>query len=460
MIRRRQRNIVTHDDTPEIGPHPEVERLSNEAELHVADRGIAQEGQQPHGADRVRSGWDPHPDYSAFSDARLGLEQGTVEERIRWAREDGDELLAIYLEDRMRLLQAERARRNGQSNFTSDYRNPLSEVKFEREVNLGDLQAKAVEKGDNAVTFLPVLGQDKFIVKGWSHLLAAYPKTGKTELLVRLMAEWSDERILYFTEEPTGAWNARMQKLPCGYRHVNLFYGLGVTPPDILGRLQGGDETLVVLDTVRNLLGLRDEKDNSEVARALIPFIAAGRNKGQTLIAVHHDRKGGGDHGEGIAGGHAFLGAVDIAIELKREGQEDSARRILRGWGRVFEIPRLIYELRDDVMVPLGSPSQVSLNELKGRFTNAFEDNWQTTKQAIEAIGEPKPSNDQATKALEELAQQSVAERDPPMAEGKKQGKTYRWRRAQNFTSDSVPYRSEVKLGPETSWEDVDERSD
>jgi DNA repair protein RadA/Sms len=202
----------------------------------------------------------------------------------------------------------------------------------------------------------------------------------------------------------------------------------------------------VVLDTVRNLLGLRDEKDNSEVARALIPFIAAGRNKGQTLIAVHHDRKGGSDHGEGIAGGHAFLGAVDIAIEMKREGQEDSARRLLRGWGRVFEIPRLIYELRDDIMVPLGSPGQVSLNELKARFANALEDDWQTTKQAIEGVGEPKPSSDQATKALEELAQESLAERDPPIAEGKKQGKTYRWRRAQNFTSDSTPYRSEVKF--------------
>jgi DNA repair protein RadA/Sms len=211
----------------------------------------------------------------------------------------------------------------------------------------------------------------------------------------------------------------------------------------------------VVLDTVRNLLGLRDEKDNSEVARALIPFIAVGRQKGQTLIAVHHDRKGGGDHGEGIAGGHAFLGAVDIAIELKREGQEDSPRRLLRGWGRVFEIPRLIYELRDGVMVPLGSPGQVSLSELKGRFTNVLEDYWQTTKEAIEAIGESKPSNDQATKALEELTQESVAERDPPIAEGKKQGKTYRWRRAQNFTSDGTSYRSEVKLGAETSWEDL-----
>jgi hypothetical protein len=153
-----------------------------------------------------------------------------------------------------------------------------------------------------------------------------------------------------------------------------------------------------------------------------------------------------------------FLGAVDIAIELKREGQEDSARRLLRGWGRVFEIPRLIYELREGVMVPLGSPGQVSLNELKTRFGNVLGDDWQTTKEAIEVIGEPKPSNDQATKALEELAKEGSAERDPPVDQGKKQGKTYKWRRAQNLTSDEPSYRSEVKSakpnlsGEHTEW--------
>jgi hypothetical protein len=137
---------------------------------------------------------------------------------------------------------------------------------------------------------------------------------------------------------------------------------------------------------------------------------------------------------------------VDIAIKLKRDGQEDSARRLLRGWGRVFEIPRIIYELREGAMVPLGSPGQVSLKEVKSRFTNVLEDDWQTTKEIIEAVGEPKPSSDQAIKALEELAYEGVAERNPPISEGKKQGKTYKWRGAQNLTSDDSVHRSEVKL--------------
>jgi hypothetical protein len=49
-------------------------------------------------------------------------------------------------------------------------------------------------------------------------------------------------------------------------------------------------------------------------------------------------------------------------------------------------------------------------------------------------------------KALEELAQEGKAERDPPFSEGKRQGARYKWRRAENFTSDGTPYKSEVKF--------------
>jgi hypothetical protein len=183
----------------------------------------------------------PHPDYGGCTAKEVQADIERIEEDLCFAKANGADLTFIsWLETELAISLGELARRNGQPNFTSDYRNPLSEVKFEREINLGELQAKAIEKGETAVTFLPVLGQEKFIVKGWSHLLAAYPKTGKTELLVRLIAEWSDERILYVTEEPTGAWDARMQQLPRAYGHCNLFCGLGATQAEILERLRAG----------------------------------------------------------------------------------------------------------------------------------------------------------------------------------------------------------------------------
>src|SRR5262249_40893208 len=153
-------------------------------------------------------------------------------------------------------------------------------------------------------------------------------------------------------------------------------------------RIEAGDETVVILDTIRNLLGLRDEKDNSEVVRSLIPLIATSRTKSQTLIALHHDRKGGGEHGEGIAGGHAFLGVIDRALEIKRDGANES-RRVLSGLGRVFITTDLIYELTaDNSIVALGCPSLVRLKEVKTRLMSALEDEWKKTSLLVEAIGD------------------------------------------------------------------------
>ncbi len=338
---------------------------------------------------------------------------------------------------------------NGQiqtANLTSAYRDPPSEVRFEREVNLGELQTRVMEMGVPVLNCLPVLGQEKLIVNGWSHILASYPKTGKTELMIRVIAEWPNERILYFTEEPESVWDARMKGLPQTYDHVTLYYGLGVKPAEILGRIKAGNETIVIIDTVRNLLGLKDENDNSEVSRALIPFIAAARDRHMTLIALHHDRKGGGENGEGIAGAHAFLGVVDIALEVTRSGPSNSRRRLLKGWGRVIEIPELTYELREDnTMVALGSPTEVTLGAVKDRVLPILGDELEKTRDIKSNMGDPVPSDDQMVRALEALANEGKAERDPPMSAGKRSGVTYRWRK--NLTSDDPPPRAEVRFG-------------
>ena len=328
--------------------------------------------------------------------------------------------------------------------FTSDYREGPSEVKFE-EVNAEDLRDQVKASGKTPLTFLSLLGQEGFFVKGWSHIVAAYPKSGKTELLVRVLSEWPGESILYLTEEPRGGWEARLDLLPESdtLKHVTIRFALGMTPQEILDRIKRGPETVAVIDTVRNLLGLLDESNNSEVARAMIPYIAATRQKGQTPIFVHHDNKSGGEDGRGITGGHAFLGVVNIAIELLRE---KGSRRRLRGWGHVIEVPELLYEKQSDgTFKALGSPEAITLEEVKERVALAMDDNWQKTAKVEETIGDPKPSRDNLVKALEALARDGQAERDPPISTGKRQGVAYQWRRDPNFTSDSPSYRSEVK---------------
>ena len=97
-------------------------------------------------------------------------------------------------------------------------------------------------------------------------------------------------------------------------------------------------------------------------------------------------------------------------------------------------------------MIALGSPALVTLGEVKSRVLSVLDDEFEKTKSIRGDLDDPKPSEDQLLKALEELAQEGKAERDPPWSEGKRQGARYKWRRAENLTSDGTSYRSEVKF--------------
>ena len=331
-------------------------------------------------------------------------------------------------------------------NFTSNYKEGALEVRLVREINAAKLQEEAQE-GPDDLPFLPLLGQDGFIVSGWSHILASSPKVGKTELVTSLCHEWgaSGATILYFTEEPESIWRARLRQRPPGWEHVTLVLALGMKPSEIRERIEAGRETVVVLDTVRNLLALRDETDNSEIALVLIPFIAAARQGDKTAVFLHHIRKGGGEHGEGITGGHAFLGVVDVALELRRDPQVQR-RRHVRGWGRIIPVPELVYEMaEDDTFMALGEPGVVALEVVKERMDQALTEEWATTKELHEQLEAPQPSLEQARLALQSLAHEGRAERNPPISEGQQRGKTYRWRRG-NLTSNGPAYRLEVRL--------------
>jgi hypothetical protein len=50
---------------------------------------------------------------------------------------------------------------------------------------------------------------------------------------------------------------------------------------------------------------------------------------GLAAVFVHHDRKGGGEHGEGVSGTNGLVGAVDILVELKRVQGRNDARQML-----------------------------------------------------------------------------------------------------------------------------------
>jgi hypothetical protein len=209
-----------------------------------------------------------------------------------------------------------------------------------REIDAADLAASPPLD----LKCLPLLGRHGYVVRGWSHILAAPPKCGKTELLHASVWEWvrAGERIAYLTEEPETVWRLRL-KGDSPPRGLRLIWALGASVADLMRRVTAGDETVVILDTLRNLgmLG-QDECDNSQLARAVTPWVAACRPGRKTLIGVGHTRKGGGEHGEGISGGHALLAAVDVALELRRCDRGATFRTVV-AYGRIIEPAELIY---------------------------------------------------------------------------------------------------------------------
>jgi hypothetical protein len=313
-------------------------------------------------------------------------------------------------------------------NLTSDPQEELSEEVF-MEIIAGRLREDT--GNETSLPYLPILGREKAIVKGWSHIIAGYPKAGKTELITRTIAEWRDEQVLYITEEAQSVWRIRICKLPERYQlnHVTLCFALGASPDAILKRIRRGSESVVVIDTIRTFLGFEDETDNSEVNRVLMPFTKAARDAGKTILFIHHMRKAAGQYGQGITGAHAFLGTVDIGIILKN-GKNN--RRQISGHGRVEEIEEFLYEkLGDGTFKALGAAKDVSFEVVKKRVMEVLDDQWRSTKDVRSDL-DPKPSSDQVLKALEALANEDSVERNPPISKGKVQGATYKWRRVVN----------------------------
>jgi predicted ATP-dependent serine protease len=296
-----------------------------------------------------------------------------------------------------------------------------------KEIDAYELQQLHVEE----LTFLQLLGLPGYLVEGWSHVVAGYPRCGKTELLYANVRDWikAGRGVLYMTEESRSLWQQRLARRPVPCKGLNLKFALGELPLELLARLKNAREPIVVVDTLRGLgITPEDENDNGAIARAVTPWVAAARRGRKTLILLHHDRKGGGEHGEGISGGHALLAAVDVALQIKRDNAPN--RRVVKMLPRVIQASELLYERQpDDQLVALGDPAGIGKTAVAARALAVLDQLWTTTKEVLDRLEDPKPSLEQLRLALLAEARVGRLERDPPLDAGRVDGKTIRWRK-------------------------------
>jgi AAA domain/HNH endonuclease len=84
----------------------------------------------------------------------------------------------------------------------------------------------------------------------------------------------------------------------------------------------------VIVDTIRAWCP-QAEQSNDHAAAVFNLARREWAARGLGVLFVHHDRKGGGDFGEGVAGPNNLVGSCDVLIELRRVLGDATARRML-----------------------------------------------------------------------------------------------------------------------------------
>jgi hypothetical protein len=145
--------------------------------------------------------------------------------------------------------------------------------------------ARAGATGD-AIQYLPVLGVDGFIVRGWSHLLAGWWRLGKSELMAATVLPWLrlGEKVLWITEEPDSIWVDRAAMFdeiydPVPWEHLTLMDALSAPPSELLEKASALAEDVVIIDTIREVCGIESMKDDDAVHRAMGPWLRRLRDE-------------------------------------------------------------------------------------------------------------------------------------------------------------------------------------
>lgn len=81
---------------------------------------------------------------------------------------------------------------------------------------------------------------------------------------------------------------------------------------------------------------------------------------------------------------------------------------------------------------------------MKEKVLEVLTEDWQSQKDILATLEDPKPSGGHLGHILRSLGESGEAERNPPMSEGSKPGKTYKWRLKPHLKRTDLIVRGEV----------------
>ena len=204
-----------------------------------------------------------------------------------------------------------------------------------------------------------------YLARGNITQLAAAIKVGKTRFALDAISSMLGGRdfighateccpVLYLTEQGLVSFRVALDRtglLHCPDLHVLLRNAArGADWPEV-GEMVSAyiaehSIGLVVVDTLSDWAGLAREAEKDEgAARETVKVMRPWADAGCAVLAIQHDRKGGGQIGESARGSTAFGGSMDILVTLRRDEKDGNKNRRTLGI-----VTRLDEELQDAVI--------------------------------------------------------------------------------------------------------------
>jgi hypothetical protein len=364
-----------------------------------------------------------------------GIYEGLQRHNGRCVSEDG--VTPKPLEDFVLRGKARDAARKypiGDNGVVKPLQQPIAPPKKEPILKVDTMDLLEMVKNEPPMEYLEHLGRRDVWVNGWSHLLVAPPKTGKTTLLDSLVRDCvaCGKTVNIISEEGRNVWAQRLSDRPYPARGVSISFAMGHSHDEILLNAQQSTENIIIIDTVR-ILGFADENSASEVQTIITPFVTACREKNQTFIMSQHGVKGERSVGMKGAGSLAISGIVDVIIEISREDKNNvsATKRKVDVLTRVNgDSHTFIYEMRQSELVYVGDTREVEIENVMDRILDVMPVDFVKTSEVKAGLTDPIPGRTNFDSALWRLANKGLILREPPIEEGAISGARYKWKLA------------------------------
>jgi hypothetical protein len=220
--------------------------------------------------------------------------------------------------------------------------------------------------------------------------------------------------VVYLTEQSAKTFRIAMSRASLGAsaRLAVLTHkeARGRSWPEVVlaavEKCQNSNAKLLIVDTVGPFAGLAgDTENNAGDALAAMEPLQRAAEEGLAVLIVRHERKSGGQVGESGRGSSAFVGAVDVAMTLRRpEGNNRPSLREIHAVSRFDETPdELVVELTDTGYVARGSSHQIELEEACRTVLAVLPIKEPDAMTLEQLLGTAKISRTTAQRAVESL---------------------------------------------------------